>query len=205
LSDNRDVTERRRHVLERASRRGVITAADVRDLGATSRYLADLAESGALERVGRGLYRAPDSPFSMHVSLQEVAARCPRGVVCLLSALGFHGIGTQLPHAVWLAIPTHAWAPSFDTVPVEIVRMAPSLLKEGVGIHELNGIPVRFTGPARTVADCFRYRSRVGLDVAIEALRDGLRNSMFSVDEFQDAAQQTRVWRVARPYLEALV
>ena len=187
-----------------ANARGVITSKDVIHLGVRTRFLAELADKGTLQRVGRGVYRSPQSLFSGNQGLVEVAARCPKCVVCLLSALAFHGIGTQLPPAVWIAIPTHGRAPALGSVQVEIVRMSPRLLAEGVAEHLLEGVPVRITSAVKTVVDCFRYRSRVGTDAVIEALRDGLRRRHFTSDELYRMAEIEHMWRVIEPYAEAI-
>jgi predicted transcriptional regulator of viral defense system len=192
-------------VIEFAEQHGVIKFSDVKHLGLSASYLADLADSGVLERVERGIYTLPGSSVrSFHHSKVEVAARCPQGVVCLLSALAFHEIGTQLPPAIWLGIPTKGWAPKIDSVMVEIVRMKPELLTVGVDEHCIEGVSVRITSPARTVVDCFRYRSRVGTDVAIEALRETLNRRIITSDELYEFATLERVWSVIEPYAQVI-
>jgi predicted transcriptional regulator of viral defense system len=195
---------KRQQVLDLARKTGVIRAADVLPMGVTGGYLSDLAKNGYLHRLGRGLFSLPDSPYTEYRSLVEAAAYAPKAVVCLLSALAFHGIGTQLPHAVWLAIGRKDRAPQVPTVAVEIVRMAPRFLEDGVQTHLIEGVSVRITSAVRTVVDCFKYRSRVGSDVAIEALRDGFRNRRFTADELYHYARLERVWNVLKPYAEAV-
>jgi predicted transcriptional regulator of viral defense system len=163
-----------------------------------------MVDDGEIERVGRGLYRLVDFPASENQSLIETARTTPRAAVCLLSALRVHDLTTQLPHAVWLMIGRKDRAPT-SASRLQIVRASGAALTEGI-MHVLqDGVEIKLTTPAKTVADCFKYRNRVGLDVAIEALRDGLQRKAFTVDEFMDMAQADRVARVARPYLEALV
>ena len=154
-------------------------------------------------RVARGVYVRPDAPPSTHRSLVEVAIAVPHGVVCLLSALRFHGIGTQSPHEVWVAIDMKAWKPRTE-LPVHIVRFSGGALTFGVNEQDVEGVKVRLTSAAKTVADCFKYRHKIGVDVAIEALRDVLRRRLATVDEIMAAAKICRVANVMRPYLEAL-
>lgn len=159
---------------------------------------------GELERVGRGLYVPAHAVIAEHHTLVEAAARVPHGVVCLLSALRFHGLGTQAPHEVWLAIDRKARKPTADWPPLRIVRFSGEALAFGVERHELEGVPVKITSREKTVADCFKYRNKIGLDVALEALREYLRLRKRSVDELVRAARVCRVSRVMQPYLEAM-
>lgn len=154
-------------------------------------------------RVARGVYVRPAAPASAHRSLVEAATAVPRGVVCLLSALRFHGIGTQSPHEVWVAIDMKAWKPRTE-LPIHIVRFSGRALTFGVDEHDIEGMKVRVTSAAKTVADCFKYRHKTGVDVAIEALREVLRSKLATVDEIMAAADVCRVANVMRPYLEAL-
>jgi predicted transcriptional regulator of viral defense system len=167
--------------------------------------LQRLTHSGALERVGRGLYVPRGAKLTEHHTLVEAASRVPHGVVCLLSALGFHGMTTQLPHEVWLAIGVKARKPRVDWPPLRIVRFSGAAATFGVESHLLEGTQVRITSRAKTVADCFKYRNKIGTDVAIEALRDYLRKRGRSIDELLRAAEACRVARVIRPYIEALL
>src|SRR5207302_4567454 len=140
-----------------------------------------------------------------HHSLAEVCKRVPHGVICLLSALRFHGLTTQSPFEVWLAIDRKARFPRVEHPTLRIVRFSSQALSEGVEEHDVEGVPVRVTTPARTVVDCFAYRNKVGLDVALEALRDCWRQKKASVDEITRAAENRRMLNVMRPYLEAIV
>jgi len=166
--------------------------------------LTRLVRSGRLEKIGRGLYALPHRDVTEHQSLAETAKRVPHGVVCLLSALRFHGLTTQDPFEVWIAIDRKARRPLHDYPPLRVVRFPARALVEGVEEHQIQGVRVRISSPARTVVDCFRYRAKVGLDVAIEALRDYRRGEAGTVDELWKAAEIVRVRSVIRPYLEAL-
>jgi predicted transcriptional regulator of viral defense system len=172
--------------------------------GVTPATIARMVENGELERLGRGLYRRPDFEGSEHQSLVEAAKATPTAAICLLSALRFHGLTTQLPHAVWLMIGVKDRAPKAASQRLQIVRASGSARIAGVKKTRIDGVDVAVTTPAKTVADCFKYRSRVGLDVAIEALKEGLARKTFTIDEFLAMARVDRVERVARPYVEAL-
>jgi len=198
-------------ILALARDRGLVRPLDLDARGLPRVSLTRLVRQGRLARVGRGLYALPDRPVSEHSALAEVARRHPRAVVCLLSALRFHELTTQSPFEVWLAIPTKARAPRLDYPPLRIVRFSEAGLVEGVEEHEIDGVPVRVTGVARTVADCFKYRNKIGLDVALEALKEALkeqgqggRGRRVSIDELWRYARLDRVANVMRPYLEAL-
>ncbi|MBV9947787.1 MAG: hypothetical protein JOZ69_13110 [Myxococcales bacterium] len=187
----------------RLERRGALRPRDV--AGVVSRVaLARLVEGGKLERVGRGLYVPADAKVTEHHTLLEAAQRVPHGVVCLLSALRFHGLTTQSPHEVWRAIDVKGRKPKVDWPPLRIVRFSGAALTFGVAEHKLEGVDVRVTSREKTVADCFKYRNKVGLDVALEALRDFLGGRRPSVNALMKAAAASRVTNVMRPYLEAL-
>ena len=183
---------------------GVVRARDAEARGLARSELTRLVQTGELERVGRGLYVPAKAKITEHHSLVEAAARVPHGIVCLLSALRFHGIGTQNPHEVWLAIDVKAWKPVVDSPPLRIVRFSGTALTYGIEVHKLEGVDVRITSREKTVADCFKYRNKIGLDVSLEALREYLRSRKRSIDQLTKAAEACRVARVMRPYLEAL-
>jgi predicted transcriptional regulator of viral defense system len=166
--------------------------------------LSRLVKQGALLRVDRGLYLHPEAEVTEHHTLVEVAQRLPRGVVNLLSALSFHGLTDEAPHEVWLALPRNARVPRLSYPPLQLSWCSPSLLVPGVETHRLEGVPVRVTGPARTVADVFKYRRRVGQEVALTALRDYLRLHRGGREELWRMAELCRVHNVLRPYLEVL-
>ena len=201
---NRGMTNRDT-VLTMLRKQGIIQPRDLIRAGLRHATLRDLAHQGIVERVGRGLYRLAGAQTTENVSLAEPAKVSPHGVICLLTALRFHGITTQLPQRVWMAIGYKARKPKPRTVQVEVVRFSGKALTEGVETHRIDGVPVRITNPARTVADCFKYRNKIGLDVAIEALRDSLRDRKAKVSDISEFAKFNRVWRIVRPYLEAIV
>lgn len=192
-------------VLRLARRRGLLRPRDLTTLGLPTVTLTRLVRDGRLERVGRGLYAIPGQRSSAHGALAEVTRRHPQAIVCLLSALRFHDLTTQAPSAVWIAIPNKARAPRATPAPVRVVRVSGPALTSGCAIHRIDGVPVRITTIARTVADCFKFRSTVGLDVALEALREAWRARRVSMDELWRAAVDARVANVMRPYLESLV
>jgi predicted transcriptional regulator of viral defense system len=173
-----------------------------RELSVRGAQLAKLLKGGTLVQRARGLYMDADADVTEHHSLAEVARLAPNAVVCLLSALRFHGLGTQLPSEVWLAIHVKAWRPRLTGLPVHLVYMSGPALTEGVEVHEVEHVPVRVTSAAKTVADCFKFRNKIGLDVALEALRD-FRGQRRSLDELHRLARVCRVERVMRPYLDA--
>ncbi len=167
-------------------------------------YLDRLHRRGVIERVGRGLYSWPDADVSENHTLAEVASIVPAGVVCLLSALQFHGLTTQVPHEVWLALPNKAWAPKVKSPSLRILRYSGAALTEMVETHTVEKVAVRVYSPAKTVADCFKFRNKVGLDVALEALRDCWRQRKATMNQLTAAAKVCRMQNVMRPYLESL-
>jgi len=191
-------------ILELARKRGLIRPRDLEPLGLPRVMLTRLVRQGALTRIARGLYALSDRPVSEHTALAEVARKHPQAIVCLLSALRFHELTTQSPFEVWLAIPNKARAPRIDYPPLRIVRFSGPLLAEGVDEHSIDGVPVRITSVARTVTDCFKYRNKIGLDVALEALREVWKARRVGMDELWQFAKLDRVANVMRPYLESL-
>ena len=191
-------------VLALARRRGVLRARDLDTLGIPRTVLARLVGQGGLVRVGRGLYAGADVETSAQYSLALVAVRVPAAVVNLLSALAFHSLTNELPAAVWVAVPRGHAVPRLDSPRLELTWAAPRFLEIGVHHHWVDGVEVAVTGPARTVVDCFRYRSRVGVDVAVAALRDFDARHRGGRDALWAMAGACRVQSVMRPYLEAL-
>jgi predicted transcriptional regulator of viral defense system len=193
--------------LQRAGVQAFFRLRDVRPLGCSFRDLQRLVEAGEVEKVGVGLYRLATAPASELETLAMVGAAVPHGIVCLLSALRLHEIGTQAPHEVWLAIDRKARKPSAARLPVRVrvVRYSGRMLRYGVIERPILGVPVRVTSPARTVVDCFRYRKKLGIDVAVEALRDAIRSRKATIAEIDRAAEVCRAGTVLRPFLEALV
>ena len=173
-------------------------------LGVRSRELQRLVDDGTVERVARGLYRLSAAELTEHHTRAAVCARVPHAIVCLLTALRVHDLGTQLPRDVWIAIPHKARTPRLPELPVRVVRFSRASLHYGVEKTVFEGVPARITSPARTVVDCFRFRRLVGKDVALEALRDALRDRRASADEIWRAAEVCRAKSVVGPVLEAL-
>ena len=192
------------NILDLAAERGLIRPRDLTERGLPTVALTRLVRQGRLQRVGRGLYAHPDRPVSEHNALAEVARKHPQAIVCLLSALRFHDLTTQSPFEVWLAIPNKARAPKMDYPPLRIVRFSGAALTRGVEDHVIDGVPVRVTSVARTVADCFKFRNKIGLDVALESLQEAWRAKRASMDELWRYATLCRVANVMRPYMESL-
>ena len=193
------------HLLRLTRRRGSITRQEVVEAGIHTQTLSRLVGAGALDRVSRGRYRLPDAPISEHHGLALVAAAAPRAVICLLSALSFHQIGTQIPHEVWVAVDRRARRPALSWPRLRVLRFSGKALAEGIETHRIEGEAVRVYGVAKTIADGFKYRNKVGLDVALEALREAWRAKRFTMDEIHRYARVCRVEQIMRPYLEALV
>lgn len=192
------------YLLDLARRQRIIRSRELEAEGIPRVTLTRLVRKGQLERVGKGLYTLPNMQVSEHTSLAQVAKKCPRGIICLLSALRVHDLTTQSPHEVWLALSSKARPPKLEYPPLRIVRFSGPALTEGIVEHEFDGTGVRVTNIPKTVADCFKYRNKVGLDVALEALQEGHRSRRMKIDELWYFAQICRVARVMRPYIESL-
>jgi len=191
-------------VLRLAKARRLLRARDVAAHGLPTVALTRLVQTGKLERLARGVYGLPGASVSEHRSLAEVALRVPKGVVCLLSALRVHDIGTQAPFEVWLALPHRAAVPRLAQPQLRIVRMSERSLADGVQRIKVDGVAVPVFSAAKTVVDAFRFRNKIGVDVAIEALRDGWSKRKFTMDELWRHAEVGRMTRVMRPYIEAV-
>lgn len=193
-------------LLSLAQKQTVVRARDVARLGIHTGTLTRMTRSGALERVGPGRYRLPGGVRATeHHDLAVATAAVPRSVVCLISALRFHDIGTQLPAEVWIAVPRGTRVPRVSAPPLRVVNVSTAVFELGIEEHRIEGQAVRIYSLARTVADCFRYRNKVGLDVALEALTEGWRSKRLKLDELNRIAKRLRVQRVMQPYLEAVV
>ena len=188
-----------------AKKQDVVTRQDVVRAGIHTQTLSRLVDAGKLERIARGQYRLPDRPLTEHHGFAVAARAVPRGVICLLSALSFHGIGTQLPSQVWMALDRRARRPQVRFPPLRIVRFTGDALNRGVELHRIEGQDVPIYGVAKTLADAFKFRNKIGIDVALEALREAWRERRFTMEELERYARICRVERVMRPYLEALV
>jgi len=191
-------------ILDLVRKTGVLRPRDLDAYGIPRTYLSRLLTAGKLHRIGRGLYVLPDSSVSEYRSLAEACKRVPKGVVCLLSALRFHELTTQAPFEVWLAIAEKAWRPRLDYPPLRIVRFSSVALESGVEEHQIEGVTIPIFTPAKTVADCFKYRNKIGLDVAVEALRECWQSRCCTMDELWKYAKVCRVQNVMRPYLESI-
>jgi predicted transcriptional regulator of viral defense system len=192
-------------LLALAKRRGVITAGEAARAGIHSQHLTRLVAEGVLERIARGHYRVAGRPITEQHALVVAARAVPHGVICLLSALAFHRIGTQLPAEVWIAIGRGARVPALQGPPLRVVRSSGAAFTVGIETHRVEGDPIRVYTVAKTLADLFKHRSKVGLDVAIEALREAWRDRKFTMDALDRAARACRVARVMNPYVEAVV
>lgn len=186
------------------SERGILRLVELREAGVTAATMSRMERAGEVIRLSRGVYQLPDAELDPNHSLAEAAKRVPKGVICLVSALAFHGLTDQLPSKVWMAIGPKDWAPQGDGTPIRIVRFTDSLLREGLETHAIEGVPVKVFGVAKTVADCFRHRGKVGLSVAIEGLQEALRQRKATPAEIARQAEKGGVSTVIRPYLEAL-
>jgi len=198
-------TTQRDVALQHAREHGTLTPRVAGSVGIHRQVLSRLVREGELVRVARGQYRLPDAPVTEHHGLALVARAVPSGVICLLSALAFHGIGTQVPPVMWVAIDRRARKPALAWPPLHAVRFGGQALIQGVESHTVEGVPVRIYGVAKTLADVFKYRNKVGLDVAMEALKDAWVGRRFEMEELTRFARVCRVEKVMRPYLEALL
>ena len=197
--------DRKQKIIELAGQMGLIRPRDVEAIGIQREYLLRLYRNGNLVRLGRGLYALPGAQTSASLSLAEVSKRAPNAVICLISALEFHNLTTQLPGSVWIAIENKGWKPKFQYPPLEIVRVSGTAFTFGVEEHEVDRVTVKIYSPAKTVADCFKFRNKVGIDVALEALQQTWRQRKATMDELWEASKVCRVANVMRPYLEAVV
>lgn len=191
-------------ILDLARQKGMLRPGDLKGTGAARVTLTRLTASGQLEKVGRGLYRLPGTRTSEHESLATIAAKVPQAVFCLLTALQFHGITTQLPRQVWIAMPRGSHVPKIDYPPVKMIQSTGEAYAAGIQVFERDQVSLKVYGVAKTVADCFKHRNKIGLDVALEALRDARSQKKASADELWHFAKICRVANVMRPYLEAI-
>lgn len=191
--------------LEIARESSPISPKELESQGIPRQHLYYLYRQGFLVRVGRGLYVPADTTPTEHRTIVEAAKRIPKGVVCLLSALQMHSITTQIPFEVWIAIEQQSWRPIEKQIPIRFVHFSGEAFGSGIETIEIEGVPVKIYCPAKTVADCFKYRNKIGLDVALEALRDCRKQGKCSNDDLYRYAKICRVWNVMRPYLEAMM
>jgi predicted transcriptional regulator of viral defense system len=191
-------------ILDLASQKGLLRASDLDGIGAPRIVLTRLTASGLLEKVGRGLYRLPDAQMSEYESLGTIAAKVPQAVFCLLTALQFHELTTQLPRQIWIAMPRGSHPPRIDYPPVKMVQFTGDAYSEGIENVDRDGVRLRVYSVAKTVADGFKHRNKIGLDVALEALKEARARNKATVDDIWRFAKICRVSNVMRPYLESV-
>lgn len=191
-------------LLHLVRQKGILRPSDLDEMGVPRVYLTRLTASGQLKKAGRGLYRLPESPLSEHESLVAVAIRVPQAVFCLLTALQFHELTTQLPRQIWIAMLRGSHTPRIDYPPVKMIQFSGEAYAQGIEVHERDQVTLRVYGIAKTIADCFKHRNKIGLDVALEALKDARSRKKVSADDLWRYAKICRVANVMRPYLEAV-
>lgn len=191
-------------VLDLARQKGLLRANDLDTINAPRVVLTRMVAAGQLDRMGRGLYRLPSHSGSEHEGLATVATKVPQAVFCLLSALQFHELTTQLPRQIWIAMPRGSHLPRIDYPPIKMVQMTDDVYSEGIEMVERDGVTMHVYGVAKTVADCFKHRNKIGLDVALEALKEVRAKRKVTADELWRYAKVCRVANVMRPYLEAI-
>lgn len=194
----------RQRVLILAHQKGLLRPSDLDQINVPRVVLTRMAATGQLEKISRGLYQLPDSQGSEHESLLIVATKVPQAVFCLLSALQFHELTTQLPHQLWIAMPRGSHAPKIDYPPIKLIQFTGEAYSEGVEVFERDHVTFRVYSVAKTIADCFKHRNKIGLDVALEALRQARSEKKINMNELWHFAKICRVTNVMRPYLEAM-
>ena len=194
------------NLIHELSKKGMLKTQEILKLGISKEYLRKLKEKGVIERIARGIYTLPDHEFSATQSIAEISNQIPKGVICLLSALRFHGFTTQNPFEVWIAVEQKASKSQINsTTRIRYIWLSGKAFTAGVQTKTANNVKVKVYCPAKTVADCFKYRNKIGLDVALEAFREGWREKRFTMDELWEYAKICRVSNVMRPYLESMV
>lgn len=192
-------------IIQIVKRLGIVRPRDMDEYGIHRKYLHMLYDQGILCRIGRGLYTLSDTEPSENRSIAEACKRVPTGVICLLSALRFHDLTTQSPYEIWMAIGHKARSPKELGIPIRITRYSGQSLISGIEQHEIEGVSIRVYSPAKTVADCFKFRNKIGLDVALEALRDCHQSRKCTMDDLWKYAKICRVAKIMKPYLESIV
>jgi len=190
-------------IIDIADKNGIIKPKDIEKHHIPRQYIYRLYAEGKLEKVGRGLYKLPEKEFSEDVMILEAAKKVPRATLCLLSALRFHDMTTQNPFQIWIAIHHKDWAPEIK-LPIKIIRMTGAALEEGREEHFVDNVKIRVYNPAKTVADCFKFRNKIGIDVCLEALRDYKRQKKGTMDELWKYSKIDRVQNIISPYIESL-
>lgn len=198
------MTTQRDRAVSLLTKHGVMRLSALTAAGVHAASLARLVDEGLVVRSGRGVYELADADVSLDHGLAEMAVRVPKGVVCLVSALVYHGITLQNPRAVWIAVGLKDRKPRIADRPVRILHFGNAALSAGVHVVLIDGVKVKVFSPAKTIVDCFRYRSTIGLDVALEALRMGVRSGKAKPSDIARFAKSLRIWTVIRPYLESI-
>jgi predicted transcriptional regulator of viral defense system len=201
----RDAPDVRKAIAAFRRHGGILRMADALQAGVLRRTLYAMRDAGRVEALARGLYRLTDAPPLSHPDLVTVAAKVPHGVVYLISALAFHEMTTQIPHAVWIAVPRNSEPPRLDYPPIRSVRLSPAPYEAGIETHPIDGVTVKVYSREKTLADCFKHRGEVGLDTVLEAVRMYKAQGRVDVDAILRYAAVCRVARAARPYLESLL
>ncbi len=191
-------------VMNLARQKVMLRPSHLQEIGIARVVLARLTAAGQLEKVGRGLYRLPDAPVLEQESLATIAVKVPQAVFCLLTALQIHELTTELPRQIWIAMPQGSHTPKIDYPPVKMVQFTGEAFSQGVEVIQADRVALRVYGVAKTVADCFKHRNKIGLNVAIEALRDALAQKKTTANDLWRFAKICRVANVMRPYLETL-
>jgi len=196
---------RKQQILQLASAKGIICAKDVEAAGISRTYLHEMQKEGLLEKISTGLYTLPEAPITENSALVEIAKKIPHAVISLISALNYHELTTQLSPDIWLTVPKSSRKPKIKYPPINLTYVSDPAYSFGIQEHIINGVTVKIYSPAKTVADCFKFRSKVGIDVAIEALRNVRRTRKATIDELMEAAKVNRVLKIMNPYMEATV
>ncbi|MES2262668.1 MAG: type IV toxin-antitoxin system AbiEi family antitoxin domain-containing protein [Pseudomonadota bacterium] len=191
-------------IIELTRQKGMIRPSDLDAIGAPRVALTRMAANGLLQKIGRGIYHLPDSLPNEHESLAFIAMKVPQAIFCLFSALQFHQLTTQLPRRVWIAMPRGSHTPKIDYPPLKMVQFGVESYAAGIETHDCGKVTLRVYSAAKTVVDCFKHRNTIGLDVALEALKDARAGGKASMDELWRLAKICRVANVMRPYLEAI-
>jgi predicted transcriptional regulator of viral defense system len=201
------MTERFEQAIEKFRRhRGILRTSEAKKLGIDYRTLARMVDSGLVVQEARGIYQLAELSPPGNPDLIQIALRVPNSIVCLISALHFHNLTTQIPHRVYIALPrTHKGVPRIEYPPLDIVWLSEAPYRAGIEEHELDGVLVRIYSREKTIADCFKFRNKIGMDVALEALQDYMSRRDRNIERLVEYARIDRVEQVIRPYLEALV
>lgn len=194
-----------KQIIEKLDEVGTLRSSELEALGITRATLSRMVDAGLIERVSRGLYRKANALLSENEELVNIALKSPKAVFCLLSALQFHELTTQWPRQVWIALPQGVRPPRMDHPVIRVVRLSGSAYSSGIETHVSDQVKLKVYSPAKTVVDCFKFRNKIGLDVALEALNDVLKKKKATMDEIYRFAKIERVHKVMQPYLEAMM